>query len=101
MTRSLKKKKVLNGRDDPLVPKSMVDAFEEEMNKAKVKTWTVTNYGYAKHRFTAPREAPQMPIGGFHESAQRKSWVQAFDQLRDSLQIEEPAGEVKSIIAKI
>ena len=43
----------IHGSDDPVTPKPMMDAFEEELAKAKVD-WQVMMFGGAVHSFCDP-----------------------------------------------
>ena len=43
----------IHGSDDPVTPKPMMDAFEEELTKAKVD-WQVMMFGGAVHSFCDP-----------------------------------------------
>ena len=43
----------IHGSDDPVTPKPMMDAFEEELGKAKVD-WQVMMFGGAVHSFCDP-----------------------------------------------
>ena len=43
----------IHGADDPVTPKPMMDAFEEEMTKASID-WQVTMFGGAVHSFCDP-----------------------------------------------
>ncbi len=71
---------VCHGADDPFVPAAEVEAFREEMNKAKASLKFVS-YPGAVHSFTKP-EAGNDPSKGqaYNEAADKKSWaeMQAF-----------------------
>lgn len=50
----------IHGRADPITPKPMMDAFEEELTKAKVD-WHIVTFGRGVHSFTDPTaNAPGM-----------------------------------------
>jgi dienelactone hydrolase len=65
---------VLTGGDDPVVPKAQVEAFEDEMKKAKVDARVVT-YPGAVHGFTNPANGddPQKGVA-YNKEADEKSW---------------------------
>ncbi|HVL37264.1 MAG TPA: dienelactone hydrolase family protein [Burkholderiales bacterium] len=67
---------VLNGADDPLVPREQVEGFKKEMEAAKV-TYRLVDYPGAVHAFTNPRATEagkkfNMPIA-YHAKADRQS----------------------------
>jgi dienelactone hydrolase len=65
---------VLHGGDDPYVPPEQVQAFWDEMRKARVD-YQLVAYGGAVHSFTNP-EAGNDPSKGaaYNETADRRSW---------------------------
>jgi dienelactone hydrolase len=65
---------VLHGADDPNVPPEQVNAFQEEMRKAKVD-WQIISYGGAVHSFTNPDSGSDPSRGAaYNEKADRRSW---------------------------
>jgi dienelactone hydrolase len=71
---------VLHGDADPLVPPEQVQAFEEEMKKAKAD-YKIIRYAGAKHAFTNPdADKYGLPPVSYNEAADQKSWqdMQAF-----------------------
>ena len=66
---------VLTGGDDPHVPPAQVDAFEDEMRKAKVD-WEVTSYGGAVHAFTNPASGNDPKNGvAYNAEADKRSFA--------------------------
>ena len=69
-----------HGADDPFVPEAQVQAFEEEMRKAKVD-WQLVSYGGAVHSFSNPAAGSDNSKGAaYNASADSRSWTafQAF-----------------------
>lgn len=71
---------VLNGTDDPFVPKDQVAAFEKEMKDAGVD-YKLVNYPGAKHAFTVPEGTAKgqkfsLPLE-YNADADKKSWAEA------------------------
>jgi dienelactone hydrolase len=65
---------VLTGADDPYVPKEQVDAFEDEMKRAKVD-YRVVSYPGAVHAFTNPAGGDDPKKGAaYNKEADEKSW---------------------------
>lgn len=65
---------VLHGADDPSVPPQQVQAFEDEMRKAKVD-WQLVAYGNAVHAFTEPKAGNDNSKGAaYNAAADRRSW---------------------------
>lgn len=65
----------LHGADDPFVPPAEVQAFEEEMRKAKVD-WQLVAYGNAVHSFTHWDAGTDNSKGAaYNEKADRRSWA--------------------------
>lgn len=64
----------LHGWDDPMAPPDDVDAFGEEMTKAKAD-WQLHAYGGTMHAFTNP--AANDPDFGtvYNEAADKRSWA--------------------------
>ncbi len=64
-----------HGADDPYVPKSEVEGFQEEMRKAGAD-WQLIAYSGAVHSFTNP-DAGSDPSRGaaYHARADRRSWA--------------------------
>lgn len=64
----------LHGADDPNVPPPEVQAFEEEMRKAKVD-WQLVSYGGAVHSFTDWNAGNDNSKGAaYNEKADKRSW---------------------------
>jgi len=64
---------VCHGDADPLVPRSQVVAFWEEMDAAGAD-WHFHSYGGVKHGFTNPAPT-ENPATGYDASADRHSWA--------------------------
>ena len=66
---------VLHGADDPYVPAEEVQAFEKEMNDAKVD-WELVKYSGAVHSFTNPNAGTDNSKGqAYNVNADRRSWA--------------------------
>lgn len=66
---------VCHGDADPMVPRSHVLAFWEEMNAAGAN-WHFHSYSGAKHGFTDPAsDARGLPAIAYNASADRQSWA--------------------------
>ena len=65
---------VCTGADDPFVPPAQVNAFAEEMTKAKAD-WQVISYGGTVHSFTNP-DADKVgnPALSYNKLADERSW---------------------------
>lgn len=75
---------VCHGDADPMVPRSQVIAFWEEMDAADVQ-WHFHAYSGLKHGFTDPAsDARGLPAIGYDASADRQSW-NALTGLLDEL----------------
>lgn len=79
---------VLNGADDPFVPKEQVDAFEKEM-KAAAADYRLVNYPGGKHAFTNPAATERgkkfgLPLE-YNADIDKKSWGEAEAFLKDVL----------------
>ena len=70
---------VCHGADDPFVPVEHVNAFEEEMRKARVD-WQVISYGGTVHSFTNPEADGSIEGICYNKQADERSWqaMQAF-----------------------
>lgn len=66
---------ILNGEDDPVVPREERTAFEQEMSAGNVD-WQLHLYGGVGHAFTRPgvENAGMGPGFAYSESADRRSW---------------------------
>lgn len=76
---------VLHGADDPTVPATEVQAFEEEMRSAKAD-WVLTKYSGAVHAFSNPEiqgENARKGIAEYNESADHRSWASMQDYLKE------------------
>lgn len=66
---------VLHGADDPFVPVSEVNAFQEEMQKGGVD-WQLHAYGNAVHSFTDWNAGNDPSKGAaYNEAADKRSWA--------------------------
>lgn len=66
---------VCHGDADPMVPRTQVFAFWEEMDAAKAH-WHFHSYSGVKHGFTDPgSDARGIPAIGYDASADRQSWA--------------------------
>lgn len=79
---------VLNGADDPFVPKEQVEAFEKEMRAAGVDL-DVVNYPGVQHAFTNPGATEKgkkfgLPLE-YNAEADKKSWNEAVAFLQSVL----------------
>ena len=73
---------VCHGDADPMVPRSQVLAFWEEMDAAQAN-WHFHAYSGVKHGFTNPAHNPN-PATGYDASADRQSWaamLELFDEV--------------------
>ncbi len=68
---------VCHGDADPMVPRSQVMAFWEEMDAAGAN-WHFHSYSGVKHGFTNPGPALN-PAVGYDASADRQSWAAMFE----------------------
>lgn len=73
---------VLNGADDPMVPKEQVQAFMQEMDNAGAD-YELINYPGAKHAFTNPAadeyaEQFDLPVA-YNAAADKQSWQKMRD----------------------
>jgi dienelactone hydrolase len=74
---------VATGADDPMVPASQVQAFEQEMKKAGVR-YEVNRYPGAKHAFTNPKaDSVGMDALAYNAEADRKSWEALLKMLKE------------------
>ncbi|WP_068075984.1 dienelactone hydrolase family protein [Novosphingobium lentum] len=77
---------VCHGDKDPMVPRTQVAAFEEEMDAAGAD-WHLHVYARAKHGFTDPAsDSRGMPAIAYDASADRQSWaalLSLFDEVFD------------------
>jgi dienelactone hydrolase len=65
---------VCTGADDPFVPPAQVNAFAEEMTKAKAD-WQVISYGGTVHSFTNPDAAKiGNPALAYNKATDERSW---------------------------
>ncbi len=66
---------VLHGAIDPFVPEKQVQAFQAEMEQAKVD-WQLISYGGVVHSFTNPASAHNSSKGvAYNELADKRSWL--------------------------
>jgi len=74
---------VCHGDADPMVPRSQVLAFWEEMDAAQAN-WHFHSYGGVRHGFTNPAKVEGNPAVAYDASADRQSWaamLALFDEL--------------------
>ena len=65
---------VCHGADDPYVPQEQVNAFQNEMRKAKAD-WEMIIYGSAVHGFTNPEHGDDPSKGAaYNKEADMRSW---------------------------
>jgi dienelactone hydrolase len=69
---------VCHGDADPMVPRSHVIGFWEEMDRAG-GDWHFHAYRGVKHGFTNPNSPPENPAVGYNASADRQSWAAMFE----------------------
>jgi dienelactone hydrolase len=69
---------VCHGDADPMVPRSQVIGFWEEMDAAGAD-WHFHSYGGVKHGFTNPQSPPGNPSVAYDASADRQSWAAMFE----------------------
>ena len=72
----------IHGRADPITPKPMMDAFEEELTNAKVD-WHVMMFGGAVHSFCDP--TAKGPATQWDEKLCRKSYMLMRDFFAETL----------------
>jgi dienelactone hydrolase len=68
---------VCHGDADPMVPRSQVMTFWEEMDEVGAN-WHFHSYSGVKHGFTNPHSPPDNPAVGYDASADRQSWAAMF-----------------------
>lgn len=67
---------VLEGAEDPFVPKSQIADFMDEMSNAQAD-WQMVLYGGAVHSFTNPDSGSDPASGvAYNETVDRRSWEQ-------------------------
>lgn len=74
---------VCHGDADPLVPRSQVRAFWEEMDAAQAD-WHFHSYAGVRHGFTNPNPLPDNDAVDYDRSADRQSWhamLSMFDEV--------------------
>ncbi len=74
---------VCHGDADPMVPRSQVLAFWEEMDAARAN-WHFHAYSGVKHGFTNPAKVEGNPAVAYDASADRQSWaamLNLFDEV--------------------
>jgi dienelactone hydrolase len=69
---------VCHGDADPMVPRSHVIRFWEEMDEAGAQ-WHFHAYSDVKHGFTNPHSPADNPNVGYDASADRQSWAAMFE----------------------
>ena len=77
---------VQNGKADPFIKQSQIDAFKQEMNKAGVN-YEFINYPGAKHAFTNPEADTfgkkfSIPLA-YNKDADTKSWIKMQEFFKD------------------
>lgn len=76
---------VLTGADDPLVPASAVEAFQDELRSAGAADWQVVSYSGALHAFAVPGVNAAEHGAAYQETADRRSWRAMQDFFADVL----------------
>ncbi len=67
---------VLEGAEDPLVPRSQISSFMDEMKNAQAD-WQMVLHGGAVHSFTNPGSGSNPASGSaYNEKADKRSWEQ-------------------------
>ena len=78
---------VCNGAKDPLVPRSDVKAFENEMQNAGAD-WQVINYGDTVHSFTNPwADGSDLPYILYNKRSAARAWAamrEFFDEVLEA-----------------
>jgi dienelactone hydrolase len=74
----------IHGSADPITPKPMMDAFEEELTKAKVD-WQVMMFGGAVHSFCDPTATGAIAATRYDEKLCRKSYLLMRDFFAETL----------------
>jgi len=74
---------ILHGADDPLVNKTEVDAFENEMKATKVD-WQVVLYSHTMHAFSNPESHDPAHGVQYHADSDRRSWQAMQDFFRET-----------------
>jgi len=69
---------VCHGDADPMVPRSQVMSFWQEMDEVGAN-WHFHSYSGVKHGFTNPHAPPDNPAVGYDASADRQSWAAMFE----------------------
>lgn len=72
---------VCHGHADPMVPRSQVMSFSEEMDTAGAN-WHFHSYSGVRHGFTNPGPVHN-PAVGYDASADRQSWAAMFELLAE------------------
>ncbi len=76
---------IAHGDSDSFVPDERIKKFKKALSDASV-TWEMNIYGGAKHSFTNPYSNGYGVDGlGYHESADRNSWLRLLRFLEDLL----------------
>ena len=75
---------VCHGDADPMVPRSQVISFWEEMDAAGAN-WHFHSYSGVKHGFTNPNSPPGNPAVGYDASADRQSWAAMHELFNEVL----------------
>jgi len=74
----------IHGSADPITPKPMMDALEQELTAAKVD-WQVMMFGGAVHSFCDPTANPAIPATRYDEKLCRKSYMLMRDFFAETL----------------
>src|SRR6187551_3062923 len=75
---------VCHGDADPMVPRSQVLAFWEEMDAAQAN-WHFHTYSGVKHGFTNPATVEGNPAVAYDASADRQSWAAMLELFDEAL----------------
>ena len=73
----------IHGRADPVTPKPMMDAFEDELTKAKVD-WHIVMFGRGVHSF-CDRDRQRPAADAYDEKLCRKSYMLMRDFFAETL----------------
>ena len=74
---------VCTGADDPMMPPDKINAFADEMRKAKAD-WQIHIYGGARHAFTNPAaDSKGLPALKYDAKADKRSWQAMKDFLAE------------------
>ena len=85
----------LHGAIDPHVPMAEVEAFEKEMNDAKVD-WELVKYSGAVHAFAVPSAGNDIKTGAaYNEVADHRSWIAFMEFLNEVAPVQTTVSPVR------